>query len=43
MRLAVIASIIFLFTFSVGAGTFLEDFDNGNLDASGRNLFCRMA
>jgi hypothetical protein len=28
MKLVVIGSVIFLFTFSAGAGTFLEDFDN---------------
>ena len=33
MKLVVITSIVFLFTFSAGAGVFLEDFENGNLDA----------
>ena len=33
MKLIVITNIIFLLTFSAGAGTFLENFDNGNLDA----------
>lgn len=32
MKLVVPATIICLFTFSAGAGTFLENFDNGNLD-----------
>ena len=33
MKLVLIVSSIFLFTFSVRAGVFLEDFDHGNLDA----------
>ena len=33
MKLVVIASIISLFALSARAGTFLENFDNGNLDA----------
>ena len=33
MKRVMIASMIFLFTFSAGAGVFREDFDNGNLDA----------
>ncbi|MDD9974485.1 MAG: DUF1080 domain-containing protein [Candidatus Poribacteria bacterium] len=33
MKLVVIASIVFLAAFSTRAGTYLENFDNGNLDA----------
>ena len=33
MKLVMIASMIFLFTFSARAGVFRENFDNGNLDA----------
>ena len=33
MKLVVIASMIFLFTFSAKAGVLRENFDNGNLDA----------
>ena len=33
MKLVMIASMIFLFTFSARAGVFQENFDNGNLDA----------
>ena len=33
MKFVVIAGVVFLFTFSAEAGTFLENFDNGNLDA----------
>lgn len=32
MKLAIIGSIVLLFTLSAGAGTFLVDFDNGKLD-----------
>ena len=39
MKLVVIASIIFLFTFSAMAGTFLANFDKGNLDAWQELLF----
>ena len=33
MKRVIMASLIFLFTFSARAGVFRENFDNGNLDA----------